>query len=277
MKHGTPVFGGTKKANPKKKLQKNKYRLNVDEARLLPTRLVPTSNRKSTTCVLDLLTDAERRSSVRKKPKLTDYQRLYLISFLQQHQKTDGTLEIGCKKKARHIFHVSSKTIRRLWKRYINTADSRGLGGDHTRHFANSGRKRKHFITDDMLQQFLDIPDEMKQTIRDIASALNIDKSSLGRLVKKGAVKSTVVHVKPHLTQINKIKRVSFALEHIDSNGVFQNMYGHVHIDKKWSYMFKLKKRLYLHPLEKPLPQKCVNKRHQKKVMIMVGIVGLMV
>jgi len=160
------------------------------------------------------------------------------------------------------------------------------LGGDHTRHFTNSGRKKIHVITDDMLQRFLDIPEEKKQTIRDIASALNIDKSSLGRLVKKGAIKSTVVHVKPHLTQINKIKRVSFALEQNDSNGVFQNMYDHVHIDEKWSYMFKLKKRLYLHPLEslchgsastKDIERKlCLWRRLLALAMIMVGIVGLM-
>ena len=78
---------------------------------------------------------------------------------------------------------------------------------------------------DDMLQRFLDITEEKKQTIRDIASTLNIDKSSLDWLVKKGAIKSTVVDVKPHLTQINK----TWAHRR---NCVFQNMYDHMHIDK---------------------------------------------
>ena len=41
--------------------------------------------------------------------------------------------------------------------------------------------------------------------------------------------------MKPYLTEINKIKRVSFALEHIKAEGVFENMYGYVHIDKKVS------------------------------------------
>ena len=126
-----------------------------------------------------------------------------------------------------------------------------------------------------MLQAFLDIPNEKKQTIRDIASALNIPKTTLGRLVKKGTIKTKVVGVKPYLTDINKIQRVSFALEHVDANGVFQNMYDHVHIDKKWFYMFKLKKRVYFHPLEEELPQevrKCVNKRHRKKVMFLAAV-----
>ena len=50
-----------------------------------------------------------------------------------------------------------------------------------------------------------------------------------------GAIKSTVLSVKPYLTQINKMKRTKFALEHIKADGVFQNMYDHVHIDKKVS------------------------------------------
>ena len=68
------------------------------------------------------------------------------------------------------------------------------------------------------------------------------------------------------------MKRVSFALKHIDANGAFQNMYDHVHIDEKWFYMFKLNKRLYLHPAGKPLPRKCVNKRHRKKVMFLAAV-----
>ena len=46
-------------------------------------------------------------------------------------------------------------------------------------------------------------------------------------------------------------------------------------LSEQWFYMFKLKKRLYLHPAEKPLPSyvmKCVNKRHRKKVMFLAAV-----
>ena len=36
--------------------------------------------------------------------------------------------------------------------------------------------------------------------------------------------------------------------------------------------MFRTKKGMYLHPLEKPLPRKCVNKRHIKRVMLLAAV-----
>ena len=104
-----------------------------------------------TTNALSLLTVQERRVSGFKKPRLTNYQRLYLISFLQQHQRKDGVLERGAITKAKTIFVVSCQTIHKLWKRYTSTSDERHLGGGHTRHFSNSGRNKLRFITDDIL------------------------------------------------------------------------------------------------------------------------------
>ena len=64
-----------------------------------------------------------------------------------------------------------------------------------------------------MLQTLMDIPEEKKQTIRDIFRVLNVYKSSLGWLVKQDPIKHTTVSVKLFLNEINKIKRVAFALE----------------------------------------------------------------
>lgn len=129
---------------------------------------------------------------------------------------------MGATNKAKQIFRLSSQSVGSLWKRYTGMSDERGLGGDHTHHYYNCGRKKTQLIIDNMLKKCMDIPEEKRQTICDIASALKIPKSSLGRLVKKGAIKIVVECVKPYLTQINKIKRVSFALEHIDADGFFQ-------------------------------------------------------
>ena len=94
----------------------------------------------------------------------------------------------------------------------------------------------------------MDIPEENKQTTCDIVCALNIPKSSLGQLVKYDAIKHTFGNAKPYLNKINKTKRMAFALEHIDKNGVFHQMYDHVHIDEKWFYMFPTRRGIYFHP-----------------------------
>ena len=102
----TPIFGDTSipnKAIPAENIQKSKKkRLNVQDKRYYhPTK----------TNVLSLLTVEEVHTGGCKKSKLTNYQRLYLISFLQQHQGIDVTLEIRTIKKAKQIFGLYLQTI----------------------------------------------------------------------------------------------------------------------------------------------------------------------
>ena len=143
LKHGTPALGsggtsnlGNKSYHPKKRIQKNKCRLNVEDKRYHPTtNQTPMSHTCliSTTNALVLLTETERRRlSVQncQKPKLTNEQRLYLISFLQQHQEDrDGNLKRGSIPLAAKIFHVSTRrTLYFLWNQYLKTCDEQLKG-----------------------------------------------------------------------------------------------------------------------------------------------------
>ena len=182
MKNGTPAlaFVGTQEPPIKR--------------RCLTTRSTsPQSSTTNalTTNALTLLTESEietsrRRSYVRncQKLKLTNEQRLYLITFLQQRQEEDGKIKRGSIPKAAKKFNVTRRTIYLLWNRYLKTCGKHGLGGDHKRHSTSSGRKRKHVVNAELLQRSKDIPKADKQTYRGYAEAIKIPKTTLIRLVK---------------------------------------------------------------------------------------------
>ena len=70
----------------------------------------------------------------------------------------------------------------------------------------------------------------------------------------------------------NKIERVKFCLSLIRSNGLFGDMYDHVHIDEKWFFLSKTKRNYYL-LAEEPIPDwKCKSKRYIDKVMFMAAV-----
>lgn len=64
--------------------------------------------------------------------------------------------------------------------------------------------------------------------------------------------------VKPLLTEENLTERVRFALSHLNSNGLFNSMYDHVHIDEKWFYITKTKRSYYV-MLDEEEPARSVN------------------
>ena len=80
------------------------------------------------------------------------------------------------------------------------------------------------------------------------------------------------IHAKPLLRKDNQVRRVEYALEHIDSLHMFHNFYNEVHVDEKWFSLFKVKQRVILHPLEERRVQKCTSKRYVPKIMFMAAV-----
>lgn len=114
--------------------------------------------------------------------------------------------------------------------------------------FHNCGRKR-----------IISIPNEDIRAVamgnrscqRDLATMLNVRKSTIQRMIKRGEIRPHTNALKPKLTLANKIERLRFILNNIigDSPGtkrVYQSMYNTVHIDEKWFTLTKKTHRLYL-------------------------------
>jgi len=80
------------------------------------------------------------------------------------------------------------------------------------------------------------------------------------------------IQAKPFLRKDNQVRRVEYALEHIDSLHRFHDFYNEVHVDEKWFSLFKVKQRVILHPLEEKRIQKCASKRYVPKIMFMAAV-----
>lgn len=82
------------------------------------------------------------------------------------------------------------------------------------------------------------VPVNRRGTIRNLACAIEVPKSTLHDRLKEGTIFRRITSaVKPFLTDQNKLTRLKFCLSHVKPNGSFDDMYNVIHIDEKWFYM----------------------------------------
>ena len=110
LKNQTLVFSGTSikttKAISTKQIKKNKYQLKIEDNKQRLKTMTSTTN------VFLLLTVYERCADSCRKPKLTNHQRLYLISFLHSNIRTGGALWREEQwQKQQKLFHVAQKQL----------------------------------------------------------------------------------------------------------------------------------------------------------------------
>ena len=103
----------------------------------------------------------------------------------------NGRLRRGAIKEIASMFSVSDSVIKRIWKKI--------KVGDEVCHkrTINSGRKKVELDLD----KFSQIPFARRTTLRDLSFALDINKTSLFRLKKDGAIKRHTNAIKPFLKE----------------------------------------------------------------------------
>ncbi|ETW06272.1 hypothetical protein H310_02567 [Aphanomyces invadans] len=84
--------------------------------------------------------------------------------------------------------------------------------------------------------------------MRSLTRHYNIPKTSIFRHMKAVArLTARSSYVKPYLTEANVQARLKFAMSHLEpsssENHLFNDMHNYVHIDEKWFYLTKVKKR----------------------------------
>ena len=220
----------------------------------------------------DLMTDTEKnkRKDPRARRKLTNEQRLYIIQFLAKHQDGKGRFNTGAVEGARKFYGTSASTIFNIWKKYRDSCDEHGIGGNYQRNYSKCGRKFKD--QGNLLDRIKDIPDDNRRTIRTAGFSIGIPKTTLHRLMKNQVLVKENCHAKPALNRLNKMRRISYVLEHIDGLGMFVDSYSDVHIDEKWFDMFKVKRGVIKHPGEKKSIKKCQSKSFVQKIMFLCAV-----
>ncbi|KAF0690726.1 Aste57867_17900 [Aphanomyces stellatus] len=115
----------------------------------------------------------------------------------------------------------------------------------------NSGGKRLR-TAEEIEATIKAVPQEDRQTLQSLEASSGIKKTTIIRHMKeKMKLKGRSNYVKPLLTDANKITRLRYALNILlpGSNGThfFDNMYNRVHIDEKWFFLTKVKRRFYVY------------------------------
>ncbi|KAF0685580.1 hypothetical protein As57867_022478, partial [Aphanomyces stellatus] len=152
---------------------------------------------------------------------------------------------------ARH-YMCHRATIPRLWSRARLSVDNGAPVADiAARIQGNSGARRKR-TADEIEQAIKAVLHDDRQTLRCLEVHSGIKKTTTIRHMKeKKKLKAKSNYVKPLLTHANKMTRLRFALNCLlpgpRGTHFFENMYNRVHIDEKWFFLTKVKKRFYVY------------------------------
>ncbi|XP_026436613.1 uncharacterized protein LOC113334612 [Papaver somniferum] len=208
----------------------------------------------------------------RNKKNLTNEQRLDIFHFLLKESKK-GRPQKRSVPMAAQLFSTSESTVKRIWKRGKD-CEAKKLPFDVSSRKPTRVRPKPKKVD---FSKIMEIPLRRRTTIRSIAEALNMPKSTVHRYVKKGAIKKHTNAIKPAFTVDTKKARLEFCFGMLElipykDNMMTNPMYDVIHIDEKWFFMTKATENYYLHPEETEPYRTCQSKRFIKKVMFLAAV-----
>lgn len=91
--------------------------------------------------------------------------------------------------------------------------------------------------------------------------------------MNKGSMKKKSLNALPTtVTLEQRLWRIKWTLDHIKSNGLFDDMMNEVHVDEKQFRIKEVQQKVYILPHEKPPPNKCKSKRFITQVMFLTAV-----
>lgn len=201
---------------------------------------------------------------------LTPSDRVSIVGFLLQ-QAENFKLPYGAIADAASRFGCSTKTVGKLWRKAAQSLqETSELPDFAVSGRSKSGRKKKY---DDIADRIKLVPLRKRSNIRSVSKAISIPKSTVMRALQSGEIKRHSSSVKPLLTDVNRMDRLSFCLSFVDKvTHAFEAMDNRIHIDEKWFYLTRENQTYYL-ATDEELPYRAVkSKRFITKVMFMAAV-----
>ncbi|ETV64950.1 hypothetical protein H257_18246 [Aphanomyces astaci] len=129
-------------------------------------------------------------------------------------------------------------------------ADGAALANVDSRRKGNCGAKKVRSVID-IKMAIKAVPHEGRQTLCSTAVLSGMPKIAILRHMKEAhGLAARTSHLKPLLTD-NMLERLWFAVSFVQPglrrNHSFINMYKNVHVDEKWFFITKVKRRFYLY------------------------------
>ena len=172
---------------------------------------------------------------------------------------------------------MSRITIRNVWQRALANFRNPAIQSfiSSPQKIGNCGRKQK-WNRDEVRATVKEIPLSQKRSIRSLAYALGMPKSTLFRM-KQDKLESVIMPVslaiKPQLTDEHKLQRVFYATEKVDAEqNKYNGFYNSVHIDEKWFFISEDVLRVYIATDEIPPERYAQNRNHLIKVMFLCAL-----
>jgi hypothetical protein len=211
-------------------------------------------------------------SNSHKCRHLMDTERQQIYEALLE-RSNHGKLRKNTTNIVAHMFQVSRYQVRGIWRR-VKQCRAQGRPVDVRSQRKNCGRKKLR--TD--LSDVLTIPLHRRRTIRSLANAIGVKKSTLHRWFKEGLLRRHSSTLKPLLTDDHKKARLRWCVSMLDHRTLpnepkFIEMDNIIHMDEKFFNLTTKYMKYYMLPEEEDPHRTVHNKNSIGKVMIL-AVVG---
>jgi len=217
--------------------------------------------------------DEHANGSARTRSKdlsATQRQQIYEALLVRSNH---GKLRRNATKIVAELFNVNRHAVWRIWRR-VKQCRANGLPVDiSSRKPKNSGRKKVEVD----LSHIAAIPLCKRNTIRSLAKAAGIKKSTMHQLFKDGLLRRHSNTLKPYLKEENKKQRLRWCLSMLDQRTLqtepkFIDMENIIHLDEKWYNGTKKDNTYYLLAQEEDPYRTVHNTNCIHKVMFLTAV-----
>ena len=213
----------------------------------------------------------------RGKP-LSEKERRDVAAFILELKGPEAKPPKGYVLQAMERFGLSDKAIRKVW---LDMKKSKENGGGYLDDLApklsTRGAKRKMF-TPEFEERITSVPRSKRRTYRQAQANTGVNKSTIGRFMKKGKAKSRSSYQQPQLNSHHMMLRMRFCLRRLQGGGRrrahgggarFLTGWNVFHIDEKWFNQKQKKTRAICLPKESPEVRTTIHKNHIPKIMFL--------
>jgi len=171
------------------------------------------------------------------------------------------------------IFQVSRYKVQRIWQRAKECRAQEISVDVRSRKPKRSGCKKAQID----LSEVLSVPLHSRSTIRSLAKAISVKRSTMHRWFKKGMLRRHSSTLKHLLTEENKRDRLKWCLSMLDPRTLphepkFRSMENIIHMDEKWYNNTSKYRKYYMLPGEDDPHRTVQNKNRIGKVMFLTTL-----
>ena len=183
----------------------------------------------------------------------------------------DDHLQYGAVSETAANFAVDKSCVTKIWAKLLthHLNDPDGLWNVTSGKKENFGRLKYDPV--EFVNAVRALPLRRRSTVREMARWLDLPVTTVFRLSKKHLIWVSS-HLKPALTDENKLSRIEFCLSERGENGVYREMYDRVHIDETWFRLTRVAEHYFLCPGEPRPNRTTAHKSHIPQLMFLAAV-----